>query len=103
HYTRHHRNLHSSPTRRSSDLKETNSRLIRVPQQNDFKKNNLAVAKECVAYLHQCARLEYPSLPARQEMFGGVMLDGAHNENGAQIGRAHVCTPVTFRSRMPSS
>ena len=64
--------------------KETNSRLIRVPQQNDFKKNNLAVAKECVAYRHQCARLEYPSLPARQEMFGGVMLDGAHNENGAR-------------------
>src|SRR5699024_12491343 len=24
-------------------------------------------------------------------------------ELGVQIGRAHVCTPVTFRSRMPSS
>lgn len=63
---------------------ETGSRLIKIPQQKDFKKNNLAVAKECIAYLHQCAHIEYPSLPARQEMFGCVMLDGAHNENGAR-------------------
>lgn len=63
---------------------ETGSRLIKIPQYNDFKKNNLAVAKECLAYLHQCAHMEYPVLPARQEMLGGVMLDGSHNENGAR-------------------
>lgn len=63
---------------------ETGSRIIKIPPQSDFKKNNIAVAKECIAYLRRCARVEYPSLPARQEMFGGIMLDGAHNENGAR-------------------
>ena len=62
---------------------QTNSTLIKVPDRKDFKKNNLAVARECVAYLHQCAHTEYPFLPARQENFGRVMLDGAHNINGA--------------------
>lgn len=62
---------------------QTNSRLIKVPQQSSFIKNNLAVARECMAFLGLCAHIEYPSLPARQEVFGTVMLDGAHNENGA--------------------
>lgn len=65
---------------------ETSSRLIKIKQQKDFRENNLAVARECIAYLNQCAHLEYPSLPARQEYFenGNIMLDGAHNENGAR-------------------
>ena len=62
----------------------TGSRLIKIRQQHDFKKNNLALALECMEYLGQCAHLEYPVLPARQEKFDNLMLDGAHNENGAQ-------------------
>ena len=63
--------------------KQTGSRLIKIKQQHDFRKNNLAVARECMAYLGQCAHLDYPVLPARQERFGNILLDGAHNENGA--------------------
>ena len=63
---------------------QTESRLIKVHEQGDFRSNNLAVAKECMAYLHQCVQLEYPVLPARQEMIHDhIMLDGAHNVNGA--------------------
>ena len=65
--------------------KETGSRLIKVREQGDFKKNNLAVAGECLAFLGQCAQLEYPALPARQEYLAdNMMLDGAHNEDGAR-------------------
>lgn len=63
---------------------QTNSRLIRVKDKGDFKANNLAAAKECLAYLGHCAQLEYPRLPARQEMINdNLMLDGAHNISGA--------------------
>lgn len=68
----------------SEKCTQTGSRLIRVKDSGSFRANNLAVAKECMAYLHQCVQLEYPSLPARQEMIGpSLMLDGAHNVNGA--------------------
>ena len=59
-------------------------KLINVKEQGNFKKNNLATANAVLKILgvptvEQCAQL-----PARQEYIGNVMLDGAHNKNGAQ-------------------
>ena len=59
-------------------------KLINVKEQGNFKKNNLATANAVLKILgvptvEQCAEL-----PARQEYIGNVMLDGAHNKNGAQ-------------------
>ena len=59
-------------------------KLINVKEQGNFKKNNLATANAVLELLgvpivEQCAHL-----PARQEYIGNVMLDGAHNKNGAQ-------------------
>ena len=58
--------------------------LVAVNEHGDFKKNNLATANAVLELLgvptvEQCAEL-----PARQEYIGSVMLDGAHNKNGAQ-------------------
>ena len=55
-----------------------------VNEHGNFKKNNLATANAVLELLgvptvEQCAEL-----PARQEYIGSVMLDGAHNKNGAQ-------------------
>lgn len=59
-------------------------KLVKVREHGDFKKNNLATANAVLELLgvptvEQCAEL-----PARQEYVGSVMLDGAHNKNGAQ-------------------
>lgn len=59
-------------------------KLVKVKEQGNFKKNNLATANTVLEILgvptvEQCAQL-----PARQEYIGNVMLDGAHNKNGAQ-------------------
>lgn len=59
-------------------------KLVKVKEQGNFKKNNLATANAVLEILgvptvEQCAEL-----PARQEYIGNVMLDGAHNKNGAQ-------------------
>ena len=59
-------------------------KLFKVKEQGNFKKNNLATANAVLELLgvptvEQCAEL-----PARQEYVGSVMLDGAHNKNGAQ-------------------
>lgn len=59
-------------------------KLVKVKEHGDFKKNNLATANAVLKILgvptvEQCAEL-----PARQEYVGSVMLDGAHNKNGAQ-------------------
>ena len=59
-------------------------KLVKVKEHGDFKKNNLATANAVLELLgvhivEQCAEL-----PARQEYVGSVMLDGAHNKNGAQ-------------------
>lgn len=59
-------------------------KLVKVKEQENFKKNNLATANAVLELLgvptvEQCAEL-----PARQEYVGSVMLDGAHNKNGAQ-------------------
>ena len=58
--------------------------LVIVNEHGNFKKNNLATANAVLELLgvptvEQCAEL-----PARQEYIGSVMLDGAHNKNGAQ-------------------
>lgn len=58
--------------------------LVVVNEYGNFKKNNLATANAVLELLgvptvEQCAEL-----PARQEYIGSVMLDGAHNKNGAQ-------------------
>lgn len=58
--------------------------LVAVNEHGNFKKNNLATANAVLELLgvptvEQCAEL-----PARQEYIGSVMLDGAHNKNGAQ-------------------
>lgn len=58
--------------------------LVIVNENGNFKKNNLATANAVLELLgvptvEQCAEL-----PARQEYIGSVMLDGAHNKNGAQ-------------------
>lgn len=60
-------------------------KLVKVKEQGNFKKNNLATANAVLELLgvptvEQCAEL-----PARQEYIGSVMLDGAHNRNGAQV------------------
>lgn len=60
-------------------------KLVKVKEQGNFKKNNLATANAVLELLgvpivEQCAEL-----PARQEYVGSVMLDGAHNKNGAQV------------------
>lgn len=59
-------------------------KLVKVKEQCNFKKNNFATANAVLKILgvptvEQCAEL-----PARQEYIGNVMLDGAHNKNGAQ-------------------
>lgn len=59
-------------------------KLVKVKEHGIFKKNNLATANAVLELLgvptvEQCAEL-----PARQEYVGSVMLDGAHNKNGAQ-------------------
>ena len=61
-----------------------NNRLIKIKNMGNFKKNNLAVVNACLDYLGVPPVEETVSLPARQELFGnGIMLDGAHNEDGA--------------------
>lgn len=65
-------------------FKDKCKKLVKVREHGDFKKNNLATANAVLELLgvptvEQCAEL-----PARQEYVGSVMLDGAHNKNGAQ-------------------
>src|SRR5699024_12610872 len=72
--------LHSFPTRRSSDL----------------------------AFSNPCKRQNIQILPDSQLRIGSQDDDSCKDQTKQQhpatkIGRAHVCTPVTFRSRMPSS
>src|SRR5699024_12393267 len=47
-------------------------------------------------HLHSVERGQAPVRPTTD-------LDTVLDIRGHEIGRAHVCTPVTFRSRMPSS
>ena len=58
------------------------SKLIKVAEQKDYQKNNIATANAVLAELGVEAKAEIPRIPARQEMINGIMLDGAHNEDG---------------------
>ena len=60
-----------------------NSKLIRVEDQGDYQKNNIATANAALAELGIEITAEIPKIPARQEMINGIMLDGAHNVDGA--------------------
>lgn len=60
-----------------------NVKLIKVEEQGDYQKNNIATANAVLAELGIEIEAEIPKLPARQEMINGIMLDGAHNVDGA--------------------
>lgn len=63
---------------------ETNSRLIKVNEYGDFKKNNLETVKACLKLLGCDTDVQLKALPARQEYISdNIMLDGAHNADGA--------------------
>src|SRR5438874_9859037 len=84
-----HRGLHSSPTRRSSDLG--------VPTVV-----TVAVAVVVALFLLGLRRNGGSGLRGRGGRCPG---DGNRRRRGrgGHIGRAHVCTPVTERARLPSS
>lgn len=63
---------------------ETGSRLIKIADYGDFKLNNLKTAESALDFLNVKIAPALPKLPARTEMLASnVMVDGAHNENGA--------------------
>lgn len=63
---------------------ETDSVLIKVKELGNFKDNNLATVNACLEYLKITADVKLENLPARQEYIAdNIMLDGAHNANGA--------------------
>lgn len=59
-------------------------KLVKIKEHGDFKKNNLATANAVLKILGVPTVEQCVQLPARQEYIGNVMLDGAHNKNGAQ-------------------
>lgn len=59
-------------------------KLVKVKEQRNFKKNNLATANAVLELLGVPTVKQCAELPARQEYIDSVMLDGAHNKNGAQ-------------------
>lgn len=59
-------------------------KLVKVKEQENFKKNNLATANAVLELLGVPIVEQCVQLPAIQEYIGNVMLDGAHNKNGAQ-------------------
>lgn len=58
--------------------------LIKVSEQGSFEKNNLATVNAVLDILGVENVNETVKLPARQEMIGNIMLDGAHNVDGAK-------------------
>lgn len=60
-----------------------NSELIKVEDQGNYQKNNIATANAVLAELGLNLKAEIPNIPARREMINGIMLDGAHNVDGA--------------------
>lgn len=63
---------------------ETNSKLIKIKESNDFKQNNFEIVKQCLSLLDVDCDFEMSKLPARQEYItDNVMIDGAHNESGS--------------------
>lgn len=66
-----------------AECEKLNSKIIKVEGQGDYQKNNIATANAVLAELGIEIEAEIPNLPARQEMINGIMLDGAHNVDGA--------------------
>ena len=66
-----------------SVCEKMNSKIIKVEEQGDYQKNNIATANAVLAELGIEIEAEILNLPARQEIINGIMLDGAHNVDGA--------------------
>ena len=60
------------------------SQIIKIDEQGDFQKNNLAVVNAVLEILGAKKAEKAASLPARCEIIGNIMLDGAHNVDGAK-------------------
>ncbi len=62
---------------------ELNAKLVKVPERGNYQQNNLSTANAALRELgfDICAKI--PHIPARTEMINGIMLDGAHNTDGA--------------------
>lgn len=60
------------------------NKLIKVKEQGSFDKNNLATVNAVLKLLGLKSVKNTVKLPARQEMIGSVLLDGAHNVDGAK-------------------
>lgn len=58
--------------------------LIKVSEQGSFEKNNLATVNAVLNILGVENVNKTVKLPARQEMIGNILLDGAHNVDGAK-------------------
>lgn len=58
--------------------------LTKVSEQGSFEKNNLATVNAVLSILGVTNVNKTVKLPARQEMIGNILLDGAHNVDGAK-------------------
>lgn len=58
------------------------SNLYVIEEQGSFDKNNLACANKVLGLLGVSPVSKVYALPARQEVINGILLDGAHNEDG---------------------
>ncbi len=63
---------------------ETSSKLIKVKETGDYRINNLNTVKAVLDELSVNNNVSLVSLPARQEIISNIMLDGAHNIDGAK-------------------
>lgn len=63
---------------------ETSSKLIKVEETGNYKLNNLNTVKAVLNVLSVNDDVSLVSLPARQEIISNIMLDGAHNIDGAK-------------------
>ncbi len=66
-----------------SYCREMGANLFCVPEYNDVFDNDLATAKLALSVLGISYEVYSPSLPARQEIIGKYLIDGAHNVDGA--------------------
>lgn len=60
------------------------SSLYKILQQGSYMKNNIKTAKTALSLLGvDTKKICMPQLPARQQIIGNIMIDGAHNVDGA--------------------
>lgn len=62
---------------------ELNARLVKVRECGNYQLNNLSTANAALKELGLDIRAKIPVIPARTEMINGILLDGAHNADGA--------------------